>query len=131
VQINDAVIRTQHSEQHPNGGSRGYRMEAGGKVLAYLTDMTVGEEMLPLAKDADLLICEANFLHKDVSLAAQTGHTTARQAAAFAESAGATQLVLFHVNAMEERVPAADLLKEAKETFPNTVLSQDGLVLAL
>jgi ribonuclease BN (tRNA processing enzyme) len=131
VRINDAVVRTQHSAQHPNDGSRGYRLEANGKVLAYLTDMTVGEEMLPLAKDADLLICEANFLDKDAELAERTGHTTACQAAVFAKDAGVKQLALFHVNAMEDKVPAADLLAEAAETFPNTVLSEDGMVLTL
>src|SRR3989344_630692 len=129
VRINDVLVRTQHSPEHPNGGSRGYRLEVGSKIVVYMTDMTVTEEMLPLAKDADLLICEANFLHKDVELAKQTGHTTARQAAEFAKAAGVKQLALFHVNAMEDRVPAQKLLTEARETFPGTVLPEDGMVL--
>lgn len=131
VTIGITTVQTLHAELHPNDGSRGYRLESGACTITYMTDMTVTDAMLPLAQDADLLICEANFAHKDLELAKQTGHTTAKQAAEFAKRANVKQLALFHVNALEKYFPAQEFLAEALETFPNTVLSEDELILTI
>jgi len=71
-----------------------------GQKIVYLTDFGYTEANRAraegLARDADLLICEAAFLHEEESLARQRHHLTARQAGELARSAGAKRLAPFH-----------------------------------
>ncbi len=39
----------------------GFRIEAAGRVLAYSADTGVSDALVGLARDADLLLCEASF----------------------------------------------------------------------
>jgi ribonuclease Z len=71
-----------------------------GQKIAYLTDFGGSasniERATALARDADLLICEAAFLHEDAALAAERYHLTARQSGELARAAGAQRLAPFH-----------------------------------
>ena len=71
-----------------------------GQKLAYLTDFGLTEpnarRARELAREADLLICEASFLHEDAALALERHHLTARQAGELARHAGARRLAPFH-----------------------------------
>lgn len=78
------------------------------------------------ARDADLLIHEATFADEEATRALETGHSTAREAAATASAAGVKQLVLTHLSARYSQ-SAADLLREAREVFPNTTVARDGM----
>ena len=59
--------------------------------------------------------------------AAETRHTTARQAAELARDAGARELVLTHISARYSR-EAPELVAEARAVFPATRVARDGLV---
>jgi ribonuclease Z len=78
------------------------------------------------ARDADLLIHEATFADEEATRALETGHSTAREAAAVASAACASQLVLTHLSARYSQ-SASDLLREAREVFPNTTVARDGM----
>jgi ribonuclease Z len=71
-----------------------------GQKIVYLTDLGYTEanraRAEELARDADLLICEAAFLHEDETLARERHHLTARQAGELARAAGARRLAPFH-----------------------------------
>jgi len=79
----------------------GFRIEHGGRVLAYSADTGPTGALVTLARDADLLLCEASFAEGEST---ETDvHLTARQAGEFAARAGARRLVLTHLVAWNDR----------------------------
>lgn len=71
-----------------------------GRKLAYVADALGSpanqEKIVELARGADILFCEAAFLHEDLKRARDTRHLTARQAGELARRAGVKRLVVFH-----------------------------------
>ena len=67
------------------------------------------------ASDADLLVHEATFSEEEHDRAAETGHSTAAQAATLARHAGVTALALVHSST---RYPPGVLRDEARAIFP-------------
>jgi ribonuclease Z len=65
---------------------------------------------------------EATFAEEEAERAAETGHSTAGQAATLARDAGITLLALVHFST---RYPVALLRDEARAIFPRTVLPRD------
>src|SRR6185503_14696984 len=78
-----------------------------------------------ISNGADLLIHEATFSDEEQERAIETGHATSREAAEVAAKAGVKRLVLTHLSARYS-VNAADLLQQAKEMFPETIVARDG-----
>lgn len=77
---------------------------------------------LEAAADADLLVHEATFADEDLERAGQTGHSTARQAAALAAEAAVGMLAITHLSS---RYHVKVLLDEAREEFENVVAPRD------
>ena len=77
------------------------------------------------AEGADLLIHEATFADDEQPRAIETGHATSREAAQIAAKAGVKQLVLTHLSARYS-VNASELLGQAREIFPDTIVARDG-----
>jgi ribonuclease BN (tRNA processing enzyme) len=73
----------------------GFRFSHGGRSLAYSADTGESPALVELARDANLLLCEASFL-RGPGLP-ENLHLTAGQAATHAARAGAAQLVLTHL----------------------------------
>jgi len=73
----------------------GIRVSAGGRSLAYTGDTGPCEEVVDLAKGADLLLAEASFLEGGVN--PPNVHMTGREAALAATDAGVGRLVITHV----------------------------------
>ena len=93
------------------------------RVAADILNIT-GEEN-PLT----LLYHEATFTTKDERTAIRTCHSTAAQAATTAIDCHARQLLIGHFSAryINENL----LLDEARQIFPNTILSHEGLTIDL
>jgi ribonuclease Z len=71
-----------------------------GQKIAYVTDAAFTDEnvekIVRLARDADILFCEAAFSEEDRSRAVERRHLTAHMAGLLARRAEVRRLVLFH-----------------------------------
>jgi ribonuclease Z len=93
----------------------------GRKVV--LSGDTVPCEMTRIAAHgAQLLIHDGSFADEEIGRAAQTGHSTARQAAELAREAEVEMLALVHVSS---RYNVAAVLAEAQEVLPGAIAPRD------
>jgi ribonuclease Z len=74
------------------------------------------------AHEAELLVHDGSFADGELERAAETGHSTARQAAELARDAGVKLLTLVHVSS---RYDVRDVLAEAREVFPASEAPRD------
>jgi len=79
-----------------------------------------------MSRDADALIHEATFSDEEAERAAETGHSTAREAAMLARAADVRRLFLTHISARYSR-DATELDREARNVYPNVVIAKDGM----
>jgi ribonuclease BN (tRNA processing enzyme) len=142
--IGGATVRSA-SIQH-QGITVGYRIEADGATLTYLTDhepafgtdiATAPPEWISgaaLAWEADLLIHDCQYTDEEYEARIGFGHTSTADMAAFAAKTGARRLALFHhdpmhsddeLDAMRERVlerwtvdPSRVVIAAEGETYP-------------
>jgi ribonuclease Z len=93
------------------------------RSYAYCSDTAPCDNSMQL-KDVDLLYHEATFADSEKERAAQTMHSTARQAALVAKNAGAKRLLIGHYSS---RYDTPDTLQEeAREIFPETTAVNEG-----
>jgi ribonuclease Z len=97
-----------------------------GRRIVITGDTRPSERTIEMARDADVLVHEATFGDEDAARAVETGHSTAREAATIAASAGVHRLVLTHFSARYSRDPG-DLEREAREMFGNVTIGRDGM----
>ena len=95
------------------------------RSFAYCSDTAYLETLAPLIRGVDILYHESTFKEEDAALAAETFHSTARQAAQLARLAEAGKLVLGHFSARYQDLTG--LLEEAKDVFPNSILGEEGV----
>ncbi len=109
--------------QHVGVTALGYRIEAGGAVLAYTGDTGPCDAVVDMARDADVLLAEASYQDASSLL---PFHLSARQAAEHAKAAGAGRLLLTHI--LPTLDPAVSL-EEASATFDGRVaIAEQGMV---
>jgi ribonuclease Z len=93
-----------------------------GRTLVFSGDTRPCKELFQACLGADVLVHEATFLQEEADRAAETGHTTARQAARLAREAGVRLLALTHIST---RHPTREIVAEAREEFPGAVVPRD------
>ncbi len=95
-----------------------------GDSIAYLTDFRLDEVTLarlaPWLSGCKTLVCESAYRQADEELATRNAHLTAPQAAHLATTAGVGKLILIHLSDRYPQEEWPDLLREAREIFPET-----------
>jgi ribonuclease Z len=99
-----------------------------GRKFSYLTDSQYFPEISAEVADSDLLICEGMFEESLLDTAVEKRHMTARQAGCIARDAkGVKKLGLIHYSPRYADKELKILLNEAREVFPDTVLTRDRM----
>jgi ribonuclease Z len=93
-----------------------------GACLAHVGDAARTSNIVDAVRGADLLVIEATYLERDSDMARRYGHLTAAQAARLAREANVRRLVLTHIS---RRYRDWDVLEEAREIFPETLIAHD------
>jgi len=97
--------------------------ERPGVSFAYCLDTAPCDGARRLAEGVDLLLHEATFTENLAERAAETGHSTARQAAETARDANAKRLLLTHFSARYDTTDAH--VAEARAVFENTEAARE------
>lgn len=93
-----------------------------GRKIVLSGDTAPCETLAVAAHEADVLVHEATFTEDEAERAAETGHSTARQAAETARDAQARLLALTHVST---RYGGREVRDEARAVFASTELPRD------
>ena len=96
------------------------------RSYAFCTDTVYTESFVEQIKGVDLLYHEATFIHEHRTRAAETMHSTSKEAATIALKANVGKLIVGHFSARYEDL--TPLLEECREVFPNTELALEGRV---
>lgn len=119
---------------HP-GGAYGYRIEEGGKVLVYCTDVEHGDEIDPVVvehtRGADLLIHDAQYTPQELKEKKGWGHSSWEQAAMVADMAGVKKLALFHHDPEHTDDFLFEVERDCKRQFPESFLAMEGETIEL
>ncbi len=100
-----------------------------GKKVAIINDTVPCKNADLLAKDTDLLICEATYSSKLEEKSEEYGHMTAKQAAEMANRCNVKKLVLTHFSARYKNT--LELEEEARTYFDGVICAEDFLKLSL
>lgn len=103
------------------------RIDSKDGSIVYSADTGYKENTITtLAKNADILICEASYL-KEFNRKSDT-HLFAHEAGMIAKKSDADRLYLFHTY---PEIDKKEYLREAKEEFINTDICHDGMTISL
>lgn len=94
------------------------------RAYAYCSDTRYEPAIIPYIKNVDVLYHESTFTSEFEARAAQTYHSTARQAALIAKEANANMLVLGHYSVRYKDL--TPFLVEAREVFYHSRLAIEG-----
>jgi phosphoribosyl 1,2-cyclic phosphodiesterase len=117
-----------------------YRIEHAGRSVVYATDTEhyacVDPRLVALARDADVLIYDAQYLPEEyVGEAGPSrvgwGHSTYVAGAALAREAGVGRLVLFHHDPARTDDGVAAIERRARGEFEDVVAAREGMTIDL
>jgi len=117
---------------HPKGGSYIYRVEnAKGNSIVFATDIEgfVGgdQRLIQFAKDANILIHDAQYSLKEYLMFQGFGHSTYQMACEIAQKANVRQLILTHHDPKHSDQELSELEQKAQEIFPETLMATETM----
>jgi len=100
-----------------------------GRKITVISDTVPCKGADKLAKDSDLLICEATYGSELENKGLEYGHMTSKQAAELAKRSKSKKLVLTHFSARYKNVN--ELEKDARDYFNNVLCAKDFMKIDL
>lgn len=97
------------------------RAEAAGRSITYSADTAPESRVTALAQGTDAFLCEAT-LASNARENGERGHSSAREAGAMAQDAGARKLILTHYGA---ETSATQLLSESRAVYSGDIVVAD------
>ena len=103
-----------------------------GRKFSYITDSLYVDSAASHVAGSDILICEGMFAKDLEESALEKKHMTSQQAAVIAKNAGGIgKMGLIHYSPRYMERDLKQLLREAREIFPDSFLTRDGQVLSM
>ncbi len=91
-----------------------------GEKISYVMDLSPEKEnierVIEFVRGSDYLYCEAYFIDKDIHLARERNHLTARLAGEIARKAGVKNIIPLHFSLRYKHMPSV-VIDEVKEAF--------------
>ena len=113
------------------GGSYGLRLEDDSGILAICTDVEhidgIDQRIVGLARNADVLIHEAQYTDDEYKKFRGWGHSTWRQAIEVAVQANVKRLILTHHDPDHDADFLDRVQEECKKAFPDCLLAKEGM----
>lgn len=128
----DVAVRTAPLN-HPNGATA-YRIDHAGTSICYVTDTEhvpgqPDQNILGLIEGADLVIYDSTYTEEEFTAHVGWGHSTWNEGVRLCRAAGAKQLAIFHHEPDHDDAFMENLEREARETWPDTIVAREGMVL--
>jgi phosphoribosyl 1,2-cyclic phosphodiesterase len=129
----DGVVVRTGRLNHPNRAT-GYRIEAGGRAVCYVTDTEHREgerdaEVIELVRGADLMIYDSTYTDQEYPRFRGWGHSTWQEGVRVAEAADVGKLVVFHHDPSHEDDVMDEISRSVEAARPGTVVAREGMVL--
>jgi len=126
-----AQVSTAPQHHLHEGGSYGFRIEDAGKALVVCTDLEhvngIDQNIVSLAKGADLLIHDGQYTDEEYTKYKGWGHSSWKQAVKVATEAKVKRLIVTHHDPDHDDDFLDRLEKECQAIFPNSVFAKEGM----
>lgn len=138
LEIGDARVTVARAN-HPDAVFA-YRVEHAGRSVVYATDTEhyscVDQRLVALARDADVLVYDAQYLPNEYTGASGTsrvgwGHSTYEAGVELARAAGVGQLVLFHHDPSRTDDGVRDIEARTRSLFEESCAAREGMTITL
>jgi phosphoribosyl 1,2-cyclic phosphodiesterase len=118
---------------HP-GQAIGYRVNWQNYAAAYITDTEhypdrLDENVLYLARNADVLIYDATYTDEEYATKVGWGHSTWQEAVKVAKAANVKTLVIFHHDPIHDDAFLDQMGASVAAAFPGGIMAKEGMSL--
>ncbi|WP_082529295.1 MBL fold metallo-hydrolase [Aurantimonas sp. Leaf443] len=118
---------------HPNGAV-GYRLDCGGRAIAYVTDTEhepgrPSEAILAFVEGCDVMIYDSMYTDAEFPAYRGYGHSTWEEGVRLCRAARVGALVIHHHDISRDDVWLEDLSQRARDVFPEAHVGRTGLVI--
>lgn len=134
IPLPDGIFVRTLRGSHPNG-SLYFRLESPRRSLVYALDCELNEEVLPpiarFARNADILVCDANFTEDDLARSRGWGHSSWEQCLELRRACGAKTALLTHYSSDYDDLMLQEQERLAALMDPAARFAREGMEVLL
>lgn len=133
-QLHFRDVRIEWTEVHHPGGCSAFAIFVGDQKIVFTGDVEIpaGDRhaLVGFCKDADVLICDAQYRPDEYARHRGWGHSTNLDAAGLAVDAGVGRLILTHHDPSHEDAVIDAMVDEARTVFAETDGARNRMIVA-